>query len=477
LTIHVVDDALYKTPPTLLFATVDKFAMLSHKADGHKFFNSLDDNLLPPDLIIQDELHLLNGPLGSIVGLYERVIEMLCTKNGIKPKIIASTATTRNTDSQIAGLYQRKVAIFPPPGVHHHDNFFAYTLPTSKRRYIGFMPTGKTSTDTQMKMLANLLFARTNLLQSLRATSNEPKDVWEKLDPYYTIVSYYNSLKDIGKTYNKVNAEIYDELKILLERHNKNTPAYTFMCHGLISRTRELTSRIQSHKIKPILKELEAKLEIVPRNDQKGDYVAQGIDLVLASNMISVGIDVGRLNLMLINGQPRNIAEYIQASSRVARSGEGIVFNLLDPNRSREKSYFEHYEDFHQAYYKFVEPLSLTPNTAVTFDKALNSLLVCYVRHKLGKQQAHEFEHNDINGLLAIVQASIKEDPLQQYLVDLLRQLANDWENKKQLATDDSRTLTYAKTNAHSHYLIDRGNWTLMKSMREIDKQSVIQIQ
>ncbi|MCX6234349.1 MAG: helicase-related protein [Bacteroidetes bacterium] len=475
LPIYVVDDYLYQNPPTLLFATVDKFAMLSHKSEGHRFFNSKDEYLLPPDLIIQDELHLLNGPLGSIVGLFERIIEVLCTKNGIKPKIIASTATTRNTELQIRNLYNRDLAVFPPAGIHYNDSFFAFTLKKSRRKYIGFMPTGKTGMDTQLKFLSHLLYARAELLEFLRKEYGNQQDLISKeLDQYYTIVSYYNSLKDVGKTYNKVNAEVYQESRRLLELYSKNTYLYDFMNRGLISRTRELTSRIPSNQIKPVLNELETELKITKDSENGSFKIERGVDLVLASNMISVGIDVGRLNLMLINGQPRNVAEYIQASSRVARSNDGIVFNLLDSNRAREKSYFENYQSFHKSYYKFVEPLSLTPNTEITFDKMLNTMLVCYVRHIQGLE-AHQFT-GDISNLANFISQTIRENALQEFLKEKLQNLADDWLGKIKTAESINKTLRY---NGNNQALISKSNkpWDLMYSMREIDKQSLILIQ
>ncbi len=198
--VQVVDEMLFKQPPTLLFATVDKFAQIAWKEEAHKFFNSLDEEKLPPDLIIQDELHLLSGPLGSIVGIFESVVEKLCTNEALNltPKIIASTATTRNTIQQVAQLYGgRKVNVFPPSGLSYDDSFFAReSKAKSRRKYIGFMPVGKTSIDTQLYILAHLLVARIE--------TGEPFN-----NNYWTIVSYYNSLKDVGKIRNKVVMKYY----------------------------------------------------------------------------------------------------------------------------------------------------------------------------------------------------------------------------------------------------------------------------
>lgn len=192
---------LYENPPTLLFATVDKFAMLGWRSEANRFFNSLDVKKLPPDLIIQDELHLLSGPLGSITGIFESEVELLCTKNYIGPKIIASTATTRNTEHQVESLYgNRDVNIFPPLGLNYDDSFFAReSKGESKRRYLGFIPTGKTSVDTQLQLLAHLLIARLDVFADLETK--------ERTNDYWTIVSYYNSLKDVGKIFNMVGAK------------------------------------------------------------------------------------------------------------------------------------------------------------------------------------------------------------------------------------------------------------------------------
>lgn len=246
------------------------------------------------------------------------------------------------------------------------------------------------------------------------------------------------------------------------------------MNRGLISRTRELTSRIPSNRIKPILNELEAELKIKRDIENDSFKIEQGIDLVLASNMISVGIDVGRLNLMLINGQPRNVAEYIQASSRVARSNYGIIFNLLDANRAREKSYFENYQSFHQSYYKYVEPLSLTPNTEITFDKMLNTIMICYVRHVQGLD-AHQFS-GDTTGLERLINQTIQEQALKDFLKGKLKILANDWISKIKTAESINKFLQY---NGNEQALIckNKDPWNLMYSMREIDKQGVILIQ
>lgn len=477
LPIQVVDEMLYENPPTLLFATVDKFAMLGWRPEANSFFNSLDDEKLPPDLIIQDELHLLSGPLGSITGIFESVVELLCTKNYIGPKIIASTATTRNTEHQVESLYgNRDVNIFPPTGLNYDDSFFAReSKEESKRRYLGFIPTGKTSVDTQLQLLAHLLIARLEVFADL-----ETKEI---TNDYWTIVSYYNSLKDVGKIFNKVGGEVSDftlTLQHRLSQHFQPFDDYTFNYYGILGRTQELTGRVESSKIKAVLKEIEKEFnaEKIEKGQKGRTFLRDVVDLVMATNMISVGIDVGRLNIMLINGMPKNVAEYIQASSRIGRESKGLAIALLSPNRSREQSYFEHFKSFHQAFYKSVEPLSVTPFTENTIKKMLTSIMVAFVRQKVAgmadNNQAQYFIKDQIEPLKAFIKKRFHSFPAELNLFEKeIDRIAYDWVDRIEnygLKKYDELLKKPAEK--------EKGNedWVLMQSMREIDTNTFIQI-
>jgi hypothetical protein len=468
--VQVVDEMLFKQPPTLLFATVDKFAQIAWREDAHKFFNSLDPEKLPPDLI-QDELHLLSGPLGSIVGIFESVVEKLCTNEKLKltPKIIASTATTRNTVQQVAQLYGgRKVNVFPPSGLCYDDSFFAReSKAKSRRKYIGFMPVGKTSIDTQLYLLAHLLVARI-----------EPG---EPFDNYWTIVSYYNSLKDVGKIRNKVGDEVLYNTKQLQSRVLGNN-SYAYNHFGLEDRTEELTARVDSSKIKNVLKQLEQSFELVDRVSKNGEKYksvnSSVIDLVLATNMFSVGIDIGRLNVMLMNGMPKNIAEYIQASSRVGRKVDGLVITFLDPNRARDKSYFEHFIPFHQAFYKSIEPLSVTPFTENTIDKMLTSVMVAYTRHKvpeLNKDNAAKyFRQENIYKLKIFLKERYgKNESEYNFFEARIDFLANDWQVRAEAGLKDYSELMKRPTDIG---ISEKDNWVIMQSMREVDADTYVEI-
>ena len=174
----VVDEEIYRRPPSLLIATVDKFAQMpwngqtqmlfgkvTEVCDRHGFLSpEVDDgkshparnnlpsvknrphgSLRPPDLIIQDELHLISGPLGSMVGLYESAVDELCSwevdSKKVRPKVVASTATIRRAPDQVQKLFVRKLEVFPPQGTSIRDSFFAIQRPTGAeypgRRYLG----------------------------------------------------------------------------------------------------------------------------------------------------------------------------------------------------------------------------------------------------------------------------------------------------------------------------------------------------
>lgn len=488
LPIQVVDEMLYEKPPTLLFGTVDKFAMLAWKSRGNSFFNSLNDSL-PPDLIIQDELHLLTGPLGTITGIFESVIEMLCSKNGRKPKIISSTATTRNTNEQIKALYgnDKIVNVFPPSGLSSSDSFFAKVSSTkSTRRYIGFIPTGKSSIDTQLQMFANLFVARLEVYKELILNGVNDYEIFDK---YWTLISYYNSLKDVGKIHNKVGDEISTFTSALQKKLYGDNPNDRFNYEYLYNRDEELTSRIDSTKIKQTLKRLEENTfdkETIQKYSNGNTYVKSGIiDLVLATNMISVGIDIERFNVMLINSQPKNVAEYIQASSRVGRKYKGLVIDLLDANRARDKSHFEHFIPFHQAFYKSVEPVSLTPFTENTLEKMLASIMITYVRHKVigmaSNNSAQYFQPEMLDGLKTGIKKRYSTDSkVYQLFENKLKVLSDDW--LEQIENHDLKNYESTKTEigllvkpAQKSY--DKDDlWSVMQSMREIDTNSFIKV-
>ena len=420
-------------------------------------------------MIIQDELHLLNGTLGSMVGLFENVMMEVCDH----PKIIASTATVKNVEKQIEGLYSRDTRVFPQYATNADDTFFSRTIDESKRKYVGLLPTGKTTVVTNLQLLASLFYARLEIWQK-----SEDK---KQADPFWTILSYFKSLKEIGRFSNKINAELVPIVKQLQVRHLQNNDPATHNYRKLSYRNIELTSRIPNERIKGNLDKLEIQFD-GNINEHKA------YDLVLATNMISVGLDVGRLGIMVMNGMPPNTAEYIQASSRVARSNEGLVITLYDPFNSRDLSYYEDFVQFHKTFYKQVEPLSVTPFAENALDKMLFTLIVAYFRHTTQhtkNEHATALIDNDVkNKLREDLIRLFDNHRFDQKNLDLIIEKVDDildaWQSRVN-GNDDIRYYLYKKeyqslmTPSNERTAIDTP-LRAMRSMRNVEPSAKIGI-
>ncbi len=401
LPLVAVDDEIYRERPCFLIATVDKFAALPwvgrsgallgchvthHGPDG--FVSAADaphgalplaEPLPPPDLIIQDELHLISGPLGTVVGLYETALDALSTRvregRVVRPKIVASTATVRNAHAQVRALFARSdVRVFPPPGPDRRSSFFAETLSSAdprggQRMYLGVAAPGRS-----MKVL--LLRAYTALLAAAkRASDHDPSAA----DPYMTLVGYFNSLRELGGARRIVEDEVRTkaarfERRRRVEGETGDPPPVS---RAIAYECVELTSRESIDNVKT------AKARLAVKFTDAADKKRPPVDVALASNMISVGLDIDRLGLMVVCGQPKTAAEYIQASSRVGREAKwpGLVVTLLNVHRPRDRSHFERFQAFHQSFYRAVEATSVTPFSPRAVDHALPAVTVALARH------------------------------------------------------------------------------------------------
>ena len=375
LPIQIVDEELYKKPPTLLFGTVDKFAMMAWKKDVASFFGKNGTDA--PDLIIQDELHLISGPLGSMVGIYETAIDYLCSSKGRKPKIVASTATIREANHQCRALYNREVRQFPAQGLDAGDSFFAKEIPTKQdfgRLYLGIMPSGKTKVMLQARATAIAL----QYVHQLQCSD-------EQKDQFYTLAIYFNSLKELGKASSVVADDVKDFIKRISYR--QIVKQYTSRNIGTAY---ELTSRVSTTELNDTLDKLE-HMTYSAENIANKKYP---INVLLASNMISVGVDVSRLNLMFLQGQPKSVSEYIQASSRIGRANPGLAVTLYDASKSRDRSYYEQFVAFHSAFYKYVEPTGITPFSYPARDRALHAVLLSGTRQSVDELNADDNASN-----------------------------------------------------------------------------------
>ncbi len=402
LPVVVVDEEIYRRPPSLLIATVDKFAQMAWTGEVQTLFGEVNGfcprhgfrsseiedadshqaagsnlavqtqpcrKLRPPDLIIQDELHLISGPLGSLVGIYEGVIDHLATwevdGRKIRPKVVASTATVRRAKAQVSALFMRDVRVFPPSGFEAGANFFSRELPQSEtspgRLYVGVCAPGK-----RLKAV---------LIRVYVATLAAGQTIYEKYgdaaDSLLTAVGYFNSLRELGGMKRLVDDDVRTRLNQIQARGLANRKLV------LPAAVEELTSRRSSSAIPQVLDRMKLRFPPPGQHFLPGQ---QPIDVLLATNMLSVGVDVGRLGLMIVAGQPKATAEYIQATSRVGRGSAGIVFTVYNWARPRDLSHYESFRHYHATFYRQVEALSVTPYSTGALDRALTGVLVSALR-------------------------------------------------------------------------------------------------
>lgn len=351
LPVWTVDEDIYAFRPTLLIGTVDKFAQIVRKPEVNALFGL--DGRRVPDVIIQDELHLISGPLGTVTGLYEAAFDLMLSARGAKPKVIGSTATIRRAADQVTALFDRSTCQFPPPAVDHDDSGFAVkNVDAPGRLYAGIASAGRSAKFSLQAVAASLL-------QSGAAGFATA----EEADPYWTLVTYFNSLRELGGSLVLMQDDVNDSLSTLsaLSAEAPRVPA----------NIEELTSRRTQDDVRNMLDWL-----AIPAG--KPD----ALDAVLATNMLSVGVDIPRLGLMLVYGQPKGTAEYIQATSRVGRgSVAGLVVSVLNSAKARDRSHFETFRTWHATLYRDVEATSVTPFASRARDRALHAVLVATVRH------------------------------------------------------------------------------------------------
>lgn len=518
LPVRVVDEEIYHRPPTMMIATVDKFAMMAWRPQVRTLFgrvsqecerhgllwpghdcgtrhNAKDGNpsakvvpvsdIRPPDLIIQDEFHLISGPLGTMVGLYETAVDELCTwrleGDRVGPKIVASTATVRKAENQVRNVFMRRVAIFPPSGLDVEDNFFSVQRPINEtygRRYMGICAPGSSRPAVLIRVYSAFLMAAQDLFNRFGTVA----------DPYMTLVGYFNSLRELGGmrrlAEDDVKTRSFRVEMSMVERPGlaqRNMPGES---------VKELTSRISSQDIPKNLDQLEFPF-LANFDAQTGKWKTswedgkKPVDIVLATNMLSVGVDVDRLGLMVVNGQPKGAAEYIQATSRVGRSHPGLVASVLTWARPRDLSHYETFEHYHGTFYQHVEAQSVTPFSPRALDRGLTGATMSLMRLSYDNFAPNEG-------------AAIMDSPSRPEMVETTKVLSDrTWEvtedsTKKDLAeksmngradswtkeaSDPNRDLVYEKRGAGPTAvpLIESPGtkawqtWTVPMSMREVE--------
>ncbi|WP_045194202.1 helicase-related protein [Rhodococcus sp. B7740] len=473
LPVYLVDQDIYEYRPELILGTVDKFAMMAWRAEVGKLF-ARDGVGSAPDLIIQDELHLISGPLGSMVGLYETAVDVACSTTDAegnvlsRPKIIASTATIRRANEQIKQVFDRQSRQFPPPGIDPDQSFFAEPAPrdvAGTRMYVGVM----SPATSHATLLVRTYGA---LLQAARDIEGRP----EIRDPYWTLLGYFNSLRVLGSALLQVEGDVRERLGVVARR--TGTDARRLQSAG------ELTSRVSSADIPRRLKSLERTFES-----------GNADDVVLATNMISVGVDIDRLGLMAVMGQPQSSSEYIQATSRVGRRFPGLVVTIFNSARSRDRSHFENFVPFHQALYRAVEATSATPFAARARDRGLHGVFVALARLMVdsmsGDLGAHAAPSHkaELRQLIALIEKRVEsttdgeetadtveqlEEMLKVWIAEASSRDSMRYENRK----DSSDTLlvepSSALTDQDIEYTQTETPWPTLMSLRDVDAESAL---
>lgn len=466
LPIHIIDEEIYNCLPAFLIATVDKFAQIPLSDKPAALFG-ISSRKCPPELIIQDELHLISGPLGTMTGIYEAAVTKLCEKDGIGAKVIASTATIRNAKKQILALYGRDFAQFPPQGISAKDSYFAVEAADQDRptrQYLGVMGIGTTATTTLIRVNAALLFA-TRYLSKLHFSD-------EVIDNFWTITGYFNSLRELGGATTQILDDVQSRYQYL------SGTKFADLMPGADTDERydnyvELTSRMDNAEITDVIQDR------LKRPYHQGKH-SDVYDFVLASNMISVGVDVGRLGIMTVVGQPKTNAEYIQATSRVGRSNPGLVITVFNPTRSRDWSHYEQFLKYHSALYRYVEASSLTPFADRARDRGLHALFVALCRYLvpglLSNDSAARFDQSrpEVRDVEKVILDYVKiVDPQEVKSVKAeLQDIEEAWQKK---AGGD---LVYRSFKSNENKLlksdVENDRFRMMNSMRNVDAQAGI---
>lgn len=431
-----VDDQIYSRCPSMLIATIDKFARLPFEPKAAAIFGNVTSGTIEkgfsrgkkkqshlpldsPNLIIQDELHLIEGPLGSMAGLYEFAIDFLTSeKTGKKIKYLASSATISNSESQVKSLFDRSTFIFPPPGYDAENNFFLrknsesiFNDDCSGRLYIGLLAPGV----GPHTPIANIWTSMLNAQTLVKKKSNgKNKYIEKKLDNYSTITGYFNAKRELAGAFTLYKQDIP-------EKYKKSNPED--FSDGFFSFV-ELSSRRSSTELPSILKELNRSY---PEN----------IRALFATSMFGTGVDIKRLSLMLVNGQPKTSSSYIQATGRVGRNKGAIVATFYKASRPRDLNHFEFFTGYHRQLYKFVEPVTVMPFSTNAVYLAAGPVFVSVLRNMINTGS-----HNWIDNpaLMADYQNNPESFPEIKRILDSLKERI---ERQPEMGRFVSGTLTF----------------------------------
>jgi len=444
LPVVLVDEDVYHQCPSVLVTTVDTCVRLPWEPEARALFERVnrfcphhgylchtedhsarhqgEDDVQPcapfwpPELLIQDGLHLLAGPQGSLAGLYETAIEQLCTASGpqgsvIRPKVVASTATPSWMNERVKCLFAREGQLFPPAGLWREDAFFAVTRTLKQqpgRLFVGICAPGWSRKAALVRVYALLLQIVGEQMECSGPGTG---------DAYTTLLGYCTSLSALRETLAVVDDEIVKRVRLLAERRGRKA-------RTIQPGDREFSSQLSLQKMAEILGYLEQ-----PGGDQRA------LDLLLVTKMISAGIDISRLGLMVLSGWPGTNTEYLQVTGQIGRQPgvPGLAVTVFTGPRRRDLLYYECFRSYHQALPWHVETPGLAPFAPGARDCALHAVLIAIAR-LLPEQwtanasasrftSTHELVGKIRDGILARVRCvdPAREEEVRQHLVALER--------------------------------------------------------
>ncbi|MEI8210952.1 MAG: helicase-related protein [Planctomycetota bacterium] len=392
LPVYIVDDEIYRFLPTIVVGTLDKVASISIQAamrgfvaapyglcsvEGHGFAYSqrsdkktgclvpgcrgsrlalpMAANRFAPTFRLQDELHLLRDSLGAIDAHYESLLDHLeLESSNIRPKIVASSATLTGYERQCKALYQRSGRVFPCQGPRASTTFWSVADEgTLLRKYVALAPRGAT-----LEFAADRLL--TTMQQLIRRLRDSPEAVCHEagidlanatalVSLFGTNVVYGNTIRDLDASARSLETQV---------------PVQPLV-------TAQLTGHTPFEEVRDILRRLEhPEAEF---NDR--------IHVVAASSMMSHGVDIDRLNSMVMLGQPLSTAEFMQATARIGRKFPGIVYVLHKMPLERDASLFRAFNSFVEQGDRFVEAVPITRRSRRVLERTLPGLIMARLQH------------------------------------------------------------------------------------------------
>jgi len=401
--LYISDSEIYRYLPAVLVGTVDRLARAGQTDRFSAFFTGptgrcpvhgyttfgecvesgvCREKIVPvarerdpsPSLLLQDELHLLSESLGTYDAHYEGLVDLLARSfgSGMPPKRIAATATMEGMEQHVYHLYVRHGRCFPTKGRGIYDSAYVELDPScaTARLYCGVLPSGRDADDVSNTIAEHLCH-----LASQRSTALPEESNYDFLLVY---VNEKNTAGDIRSVWK-------DDFSVQVLTGDKT-----------LDEVRQVIARVESDGTRPREERLQA---------------------VIATSVVSHGVDLARLNQMVVVGLPRSVAEYIQASSRAGRTHTGLVFAVFRWQNRRNVSMYEHFFETHERLYQLVQPVPVNRVSISSLERTCTGLLASVVYNLFGPR-LYESRKRRLNSAHGVMQALDAKDLIESEIAD-----------------------------------------------------------